>query len=349
MVEDLPAAAARGPRIWWRMPGSPSVEHWVPDPEGSVVFVMEPFEEQEDAPALRFRGRVEPSDFPQVGTVSHGRQRPEEPTTQAEHLAAVESVLRDIAAGHLVKAVLSRMAAIAREAPGFLEPEVFFQAKSAEHPHAFVYLLDDPVAGVWAGASPELLVGSAAGDVAGTGVPVPAFETVSLAGTRRGEGAVSWTNKERTEQEVVTEYIRTALLRVGAEGVSVAPATDRRYGVLTHLASRITGRFAGPLWELAAALHPTPAVGGAPLDRARARIAELERVPRRYYAGYLGPWRGDGHPGSRFFVNLRCAEWTPAGMRLHAGGGIVQGSQPQAEWEETEAKLQSIRSLPAPR
>ncbi len=332
--------AGGAPRIWWRMPGSAQVERLVPDAAGDAVFVLEPFAPGGDVEGRRFRGRVEVADFPEVGTVGPGRMRPEGATARPEHLAAVESILRDIEAGTLVKAVLGRMATIGREVSGFVAPEAFFQAKCAEHPSAFVYLLEDGATGVWSGASPELLVGSTG---AGGG-----FETVSLAGTRRVGAGGDWTDKERAEQGVVTQYIREALERVGAEGLEVEPPQDRRYGGLTHLASRITGQYAGPLWDLAAVLHPTPAVGGAPLAPAQARIAALERVPRRYYAGYLGIWRGDGHPGSRLFVNLRCAEWTPAGMRLHAGGGIVAGSDPAAEWEETEAKLQSIQPHPAP-
>ena len=43
-------------------------------------------------------------------------------------------------------------------------------------------------------------------------------------------------------------------------------------------------------------------------------------------------------------MNLRCAKWQNDGIQLFAGGGIVEGSDIDSEWEETEAKLSAIQS-----
>ena len=95
---------------------------------------------------------------------------------------------------------------------------------------------------------------------------------------------------------------------------------------------------------LAAALHPTAAVGGTPTAAAIELIRELEGMDRGRYAGPVG-WTdaaGDGEWG----IALRCAELDPQDphrLRLFAGCGIVAGSDPEAELAESDAKLVPMR------
>lgn len=92
---------------------------------------------------------------------------------------------------------------------------------------------------------------------------------------------------------------------------------------------------------LAAALHPTPAVGGVPAEAALAHIAAHEPHARGWYAGPIG-WidaRGDAEVG----VALRSGLVRGASAWIYAGAGIVEGSEPGAEWEETELKLRPLR------
>ena len=86
-----------------------------------------------------------------------------------------------------------------------------------------------------------------------------------------------------------------------------------RLSTVAHLATEITADLTGPLpsaLELAALLHPTPAVGGSPRDAALAAIATLEPFDRGRYAGPVG-WvdqAGDGE----WAVAIRCATWPAA-------------------------------------
>ncbi|MNC45018.1 Isochorismate synthase DhbC [compost metagenome] len=111
-----------------------------------------------------------------------------------------------------------------------------------------------------------------------------------------------------------------------------------------HLGTRIEGRLHRPnevsAAELAALLHPTPAVCGAPRDRAAAMIRELEAYDRGFYAGALG-WTNAGGDGA-WYVALRCAEICGAEAHLYAGAGIVDGSDPVAEADETSGKFQAV-------
>jgi isochorismate synthase EntC len=92
--------------------------------------------------------------------------------------------------------------------------------------------------------------------------------------------------------------------------------------------------------ELVSALHPTPAVGGSPRASALTAIRELEPFERGAYAGPVG-WidaEGDGE----WAVALRCAEIDGQLANLFAGAGIVAGSDPDAELDETERKFRAF-------
>jgi menaquinone-specific isochorismate synthase len=110
-----------------------------------------------------------------------------------------------------------------------------------------------------------------------------------------------------------------------------------------HLATDVTGVLDAGATSLglAAALHPTAAVGGTPTPAAIALIAEIEGMSRGRYAGPVG-WmdaEGDGEWG----IALRTAEFDGARVRLFAGCGIVSDSDPAAELAEAGAKFVPVR------
>lgn len=189
------------------------------------------------------------------------------------------------------------------------------------------------------GATPELLV-------ARRGVEVTSFP---LAGSRpraleNGGELLMASDKERWEHRLVVEAIADALAPHCAElSVPEVPqlCTTR---TMWHLGTRITGQLAKPeemsSAALAALLHPTPAVGGTPTNAALALIREFEPVDRGFYAGAIG-WMDAAGDGD-FYVSLRCADVSGASARIHAGGGIVPGSDPASEVEETSAKFRAI-------
>jgi len=114
-----------------------------------------------------------------------------------------------------------------------------------------------------------------------------------------------------------------------------------------HLGTRVVGRLAAErsALALAAALHPTAAVGGDPTDVAVELIRELEGMDRARYAGPVG-WM-DASGNGEWGIALRCAQLDPADgrrARLVAGCGIVAGSVPAAEVAETLAKFRPMRT-----
>ncbi len=292
--------------------------------EGDVIFRFAPFQKAPGCPSLRLKGRMVVAEFPMPGTVAALPEGSCEGASQQEHEQTVQQALKAIEAGALEKVVVSRSE--------FWEtnrtPEEVFQAKCAAYPDAFVFLFVHPSAGVWIGATPEVLLVRAGEQ----------FETTALAGTK-ADSQRNWTDKERHEQALVADFIEQNLRGRNASDVRISEPKSMAYGSLQHLQSNITFRSEEDVDFWLDALHPTPAVGGTPRDKALDFIANHESGERRYYTGFLGTIEGDR---AAFYVNLRCMQCFANGFRLFAGGGIVEGSDPSKEWNETRDKIESI-------
>jgi menaquinone-specific isochorismate synthase len=143
---------------------------------------------------------------------------------------------------------------------------------------------------------------------------------------------------------VVIDAIRAALADC-CDGFDVPRAP--RVMQLTnaqHLWSPITARPRPGvgLFELAERLHPTPATNGQPRAAAQDWLRRTEPFERGWYTGAAGLVRPDGT--GELWVLLRCARVSDAQAELFAGAGIVAGSDPASEWDETEAKLAAMLS-----
>jgi menaquinone-specific isochorismate synthase len=242
----------------------------------------------------------------------------------------------------LEKVVLAREVVVEADAP--FEPATIVERLRASQPDCIVY-----AAGGFVGATPELLVRRTGSDV----VSQPMAGTVPRAASpeedHRSIARLVSSVKESREHRLVVDAVAGELAR-WCDHVAVGEPEPRRLTSVTHLTTRIAGtlrrRDASAL-DLALALHPTPAVNGAPAAAARAAIARLERFDRGAYSGPVG-WvdaAGDGE----FAVALRGATLDGPRARLLAGAGIVAGSDPDAEWAETQAKLEPmLRALVRP-
>ncbi|HEU5080559.1 MAG TPA: isochorismate synthase [Opitutaceae bacterium] len=176
--------------------------------------------------------------------------------------------------------------------------------------------------------------------------------TEALAGSaRRGKsasedaalgGALLRSEKDLAEHEYVVQAIERRLAPLGLKlEFSNKPGLKRLPNV-QHLHTPIRAALAPnvKLLDALARLHPTPAVGGTPREKAVSRIRELEGFPRGLYAGAVG-WsdcRGEGE----FFVGLRSALIDGDRARAYAGAGIVAGSEPGKEFAETELKFRAL-------
>ena len=260
------------------------------------------------------------------------------PRTREHWRAAVEHALAGIEAGEIDKVVLAREVLI--EADAAFDAHEIVRSLVASQPGSFVYASEGFV-----GASPELLVRR-------TGSIV---ESRPVAGTTVADSddaliALAASVKDTREHGFVVDGIVDVLGPRCDELHADAAPEVAVFGPVAHLATPIRGRLAAPAptaLELARLLHPTPAVGGTPRRAALDAIRALEGFDRGRYAGPVG-WvdaRGDGE----WAIALRGAELDGARARLVAGAGIVAGSDPDAEWAETQAKLEPmLRALVRP-
>lgn len=152
--------------------------------------------------------------------------------------------------------------------------------------------------------------------------------------------------KDRREHALVVEAIVAQLQHLGGVVEVQRDPMIRALRHVLHLHTPITARLAEKrhILELVEALHPTPAMGGTPTDAATAWIAAHEPA-RGWYASPVGWFDLEGN--GEFAVAIRCGLVTrDQGMRswidVWAGAGIVAGSDPDRELEETEVKLRAI-------
>jgi len=206
--------------------------------------------------------------------------------------------------------------------------KVFYELCN-KYPAAFVSLVYIPGDITWITATPELLVSAKDNEI----------KTVSLAGTKPAGSLDRWTEKEKMEQQIVTDYIHQILERY-SKNINVSGPSEVIAGNVKHLKTLFSTALNTGLWNLVSDLHPTPAVCGTPLDKARHFIEETEGYDRKYYTGFLGPCNIKGK--TNLFVNLRCAELFSHAVNLYIGGGITKDSVPEAEWEETELKANTL-------
>ncbi|HEV2075158.1 MAG TPA: chorismate-binding protein, partial [Thermoleophilaceae bacterium] len=151
--------------------------------------------------------------------------------------------------------------------------------------------------------------------------------------------------KDREEQAIVSRRIQQALRPVSlCVAAADEPVLVKVHNV-QHLATPIRAQLTEPVGtlELAALLHPTPAVGGEPRELAIEAIPELEGLDRGWYAGAVG-WMDLAEDGE-LCVALRCALLRDRVAHLYAGDGIVRDSVPAEELAETEVKLQALLPL----
>ena len=195
------------------------------------------------------------------------------------------------------------------------------------------------------GASPELLISVLGNQVKSHPLAGTVPRTGNIETDTKFAQELIASAKNQLEHRIVIDMVRDTLLpwcsfldwQADPSIVSVAN--------VQHLGTEISGQLSEPrpsVLDLAYALSPTPALGGAPREIALDHIAQVEGMNRGRYGGAVGFFnaKGDG----KFAVSIRCAEFddSQTTARLFAGGGIVADSEPQNELAETQAKFQAM-------
>ncbi|MGA2037406.1 MAG: isochorismate synthase, partial [Acidimicrobiales bacterium] len=251
--------------------------------------------------------------------------------SRSEWARAVATALEGIAEGKLKKVVLARQVIVSADAEFSIATVVARLRR--ENPHCYVFAVDGLV-----GASPELLV-ERRGELVRSR---PMAGTVPLG----DEGALQWlatSRKDQWEHTLVVDAVVERLALRCLDRPRVSRADVAAFAELAHFVTSVEGRLVPPppsALDLALELHPTPAVAGEPTASALELISRLEPRRRGRYGGPVG-WV-DAHGDGEFAVALRCAQVHANQAVLYAGAGIVAGSTSEAEWQETEVKLEPM-------
>jgi isochorismate synthase len=319
---------ARDPGGAWR--GFPAVLFRVPDlavtrvrgrtfATGDLALLEQP--PAWEAPAAR-RFAVEPV-------------RPED-----EWMAAVAEAARRLRAGEAAKVVLARE--VMARGDGVVAAGRVARALRSAYPACFTYVIAGADGTAFAGASPELLLRRF-----GTAVTSQPMAGSTARGENEAEdealaAALIASAKDTAEHRVTARHVADAL-SAACSSVRVSGPEIVRFTNIQHLATTVHGELREPapsLLDLAACLHPTPAINGAPALAARRLIAELEGMERGWYAGAVG-WI-DGSGDGELAIAIRCGLLYEDGARLYAGNGMMPDSDPAAELEETRLKLRVL-------
>ncbi len=271
------------------------------------------------------------------------RETPEVPVssnlTKEVFMANVERAKKYITAGDIIQVVGSQRFST----PFTASPVDLYRAARSINPSPYMFLLElDGFALV--GASPEVHVRCEDGRV----------EIRPIAGTRqRGqtpdedqalETELLADPKERAEHVMLVDLARNDVGRVcdfGSVRVRDLMVIER-YSHVMHIVSHVEGRLSAGRtpYDLMRATFPAGTLSGAPKIRAMQIIAELEQNARGPYGGCVGYFSFNGNLDS--CITIRTALLKDGAAYVQAGGGWVNDSTPEAEFQETVNKSKAM-------
>ncbi len=275
---------------------------------------------------------ADPGPSPEDVTFSDGSLNGE------QWMGVIAEAVARIDAGELDKVVLARDLIATAAVP--VDVRTPLRRLTETYPTCWTFHVD----GLF-GATPEMLVRRERGLVTSR----------VLAGTIRRTGddehdlaqaaTLARSSKDLEEHEYAVRSVADALdPHCSSMNVPEVPFVLHLPNVM-HLATDVNGVASDEpgvtSLTLAAALHPSAAVGGTPTAVAVDLIGRIEGMDRGRYAGPVG-WMdasGDGEWG----IALRSAFVSGNTVRLFAGCGIVAGSDPASELAESQAKFLPVR------
>ncbi|MXR51345.1 isochorismate synthase [Halovenus sp. WSH3] len=258
---------------------------------------------------------------------------------RADWQREIQEATARIEQGHLQKVVLAQALTARLSEP--VTPSDVLVRLGESYPDCFQFLFEPETGGSFFGATPERLV-----SVDGTTV-----ETEALAGSiGRGETTEEdeWlasqlrdSDKNTHEHDIVVETILDQLAPF-ADDITTGARQIRKLANVQHLQTPIRADLGEEyhVLDLVEALHPTPAVGGLPPERALETIRETEVFDRGWYAAPVGWFDADGD--GTFSVAIRSAVACERQATLFAGAGIVADSDPDQEYDELQLKYRPI-------
>ena len=246
----------------------------------------------------------------------------------------MNAIANGISSGEMTKVVSSREVEFTSETP--YNVSSILANLVDNNPNCFIFGYEKD-GRTFVGASPEILVRHRGSEIL----------SYALAGTAPKDGPNAWTEeqlltntKNIIEHNIVRDRIVNTMKQITPD-VTVGETGIMELSHLYHLRTIITAKDSTKsLVEWAKLLHPTPALGGEPREKALALLQEYESHERGMYAAPFGFMKdmGDGI----VVVAIRSALIMDNVLYAYAGCGVVADSNADEEYAETNNKMRTI-------
>ena len=285
-----------------------------------------------EAPAVEVHHRRDHVSAP----VEHGLSE----LDPAAYLKAIDEIAEEIAAGEIYQACLTYRV----DQPYTGDPWRLYRALRRRDPAPFAAYFELPEVCI-ASSSPErFLRVDADRGVESRPIKGTAPRGADNVEDARHQAALAASEKDRAENLMIVDLVRNDLGRVCETGSVSVPRlfAIEPYAAVFQLVSTVRGtlREDCDALDAIAATFPPGSMTGAPKIAAMRVADRLESVRRGFYSGAIGYLDVSG--GADLSVVIRTAFVKDGRAYLHAGGGIVADSEPEAELEEARAKLRSL-------
>ncbi|WP_200530673.1 anthranilate synthase component I [Halorubrum sp. LN27] len=326
------------------------------DKEGTVELVFTPVVGVDDDPGAVYDDLVDEAERVSAELRSAAPPEPdgirvddESADPREAYEEAVRTAKRHVLDGDIYQGVISR----SRELRGEVDSLGLYAALREVNPSPYMYVLRHDDRSI-VGASPETLVSVRGDRVVSNPIAGTCPRGTSPVEDRRLAGEMLADPKERAEHTMLVDLARNDVRRVSEPGsVRVEEFMNvLKYSHVQHIESTVTGTLSGDAdaFDATRATFPAGTLTGAPKVRAMEIIEDLETTPREAYGGGVGyyAWTGDAD----FAIVIRTAtlDESPPGasdpdetaVTVRAGAGLVADSDPAAEYEETEQKMDGV-------
>ena len=263
-----------------------------------------------------------------------------------DYKEAVKKGVRYIHDNQIDKIVLGRTLEIETSEPA--DEQKWLQRLAGVNPHGYTFAANIAKSAqspkrVIIGASPELLVSKKGRKIKLNPLAGSRPRSPNPEEDQRLKLELSQSAKDLHEHNLVVKGIEQSL-RPFCSTLSVPESPEiLSTETMWHLSTVIEGVAKDPQmtsFDLAKAIHPTPAICGTPTAEAMERISEIEPFDRDFFTGIVGWCDADGD--GEWAIIIRCAEVGDMNLRLFAGAGIVKDSKPEEELQETGAKFKTM-------
>ena len=249
-----------------------------------------------------------------------------------EYIKSVQSIINKIHRGELDKTVLSRMEKYTIKDK--ISINKIIVTLNNHYSNCFNFLIEQRDGNYFLGSSPEKLIE----------VNENKINTLALAGTSKHKISLK-REKEIREHSYVVEYLKRVLDQYVDDLYIERDAKPLKLDYAYHIQTPITGRLKEQthIIDIMEKLYPTPALAGTPMKDSLDIISSIEKFDRGLYGGCIGVYNNKGY--GNFYVAIRSALIKNNKIFFFSGSGIVEKSIAEKEWDETNLKLEHLKSV----